>query len=143
MSGSDSKVQRQLEERILASLGISHGKVEINGIKFDFDGLADGEVYEIYAGIDKLRSGQQQKISQDVLKMVLYEKMVGRPIKKVIIVVDQKIHDTLSHDLHKSWKNRAIIEYGIEVRLVTISPEERRLLEEAKEAQGKKFKNPK
>lgn len=142
MSGSDSSVQRQLEKRILNDLGVSHGKVTLDGTQFDFDGLSEDTVYEVYAGIDKLRSGQQQKISQDVLKMVLYENMVCRSIKKVIIVVDQKIHDALSYDLHKSWKNRAIMEYNIEVRLATISPEERRLLEEAKEAQGRKFKNP-
>lgn len=142
MSGSDSKVQRQLEERILHDLGVSHGKVTIDGTKFDFDGISEDTIYEVYAGIDRLRSGQQQKISQDVLKMVLYEKMVGRPIKKVIIVVDQRILDVLSYDSHRSWKNRAIIEYGIEVRLATISPKERQLLEEAKEAQGRKFKNP-
>ncbi|MBP7262833.1 MAG: hypothetical protein KBB32_01570 [Spirochaetia bacterium] len=142
MSGSDSSVQRQLEKRILDDLGVSHGKVTLDGTQFDFDGLSDDTVYEVYAGIDKLRSGQQQKISQDVLKMVLFEKMVGRPIKKVIIVVDKNIQDALSYELHKSWKNRAIMEYGIEVRLATISAEERQLLEEAKEAQGSKFKNP-
>lgn len=142
MNNSDSNIQRQLEKRILDDLGVSHGKVTIDGTQFDFDGMSEDTIYEVYAGIDKLRSGQQQKISQDVLKVVLYEKMVGRPIKKVIIVVDQKILDALSYDLHKSWKNRAIIEYGIEVRLASISPKERQLLEEAKEAQGRKFKNP-
>lgn len=142
MNSSNSNVQRHLEKRILDDLGVSHGKLAIDGTQFDFDGLSQDTVYEVYAGIDRLRSGQQQKISQDVLKMVLYEKMVGRPIKKVIILVDQKILDALSYDLHKSWKNRAIIEYGIEVRLASISLKERQLLEEAKEAQGRKFKNP-
>jgi hypothetical protein len=142
MNGSDTKVQRQLEDRILHDLGVSHGKIVLDGIKFNFDGLLGDTVYEVYAGIDRLRVGQQQKISQDVLKMVLYEKMVGRPIAKVLVVVDEKIFDTLSYEKHKSWKNRAIVEFGVEVRLVAISPEERRLLEEAKEAQGRRFKNP-
>ena len=141
MSGSDSKVQRQLEERILRTLSVSHGKVVIDGTKFDFDGFVDGVVYEIYAGIDRLRSGQQQKISQDILKMVLYEKMVGKPIKKVLVVVDEAIRDTLLYEKHRSWKNRAIVEYGIEVRLITITPDERRMLEKAKDDQGSKLKN--
>lgn len=141
MSGSDSTTQRQLEERILKTLGVSHGKVIIDGTRFDFDGFGDYIVYEIYAGIDRLRSGQQQKISQDVLKMVLYEKMVGKPVRKVIVVVDEAIRDTLLYEKHKSWKNRAIVEYGIEVRLVAITPDERRMLELAKDEQGSKFKN--
>jgi len=143
MSGSDSKVQRQLEKRILDDLGVSHGKVTIDGTQFDFDGMSEDTIYEVYAGIDRLRSGQQQKISQDVLKMMLYEKMVGRPIVKVLIVVDDKIQDTLSYEKHLSWKNRAIKEYGVEVRLISITPEERLMLEKAKEEQGGKFKNPK
>ncbi|HUX21682.1 MAG TPA: hypothetical protein VMW69_10625 [Spirochaetia bacterium] len=141
MSGSDSKVQRQLEERILGTLGISHGKVVLGGTKFDFDGFANGEVFEIYAGIEKLRSGQQQKISQDVLKMILYEKMLGTPVKKVIVVIDKEIHDSLSFAEHRSWKNRAIVEYGVEVRFVPISAEERLMLVNAKKEQGEKFKN--
>lgn len=141
MSGSDSKVQRKLEERILNTLGVAHGKVVIGGIKFDFDGFGDGVVYEIYAGIDRLRSGQQQKISQDILKMVLYEKMVSKPIKKVLVVVDEAIRDTLLYEKHRSWKNRAIVEYGIEVKLISITPDERRILEIAKDEQGSKFKN--
>jgi hypothetical protein len=141
MSGSDSKVQRQLEERILKTLSVSHGKIVIGDTKFDFDGFSDGVVYEIYAGIDRLRSGQQQKISQDILKMVLYEKMVGKPIKKVFVVVDKAIRDTLLYENHRSWKNRAIVEYGIEVKLIAITPDERRMLEKAKDEQGSKFKN--
>lgn len=143
MSGSDSKVQRQLEVRILHDLGISHGKVVLDGIKFEFDGMSGDTIYEVYAGIDRLRSGQQQKISQDILKMVLYEKMVGRPIDKVLVVVDERILHTLSYEKHQSWKNRAIKEYGVEVRLVAITPEERLRLEKAKEDQGGKFKNQK
>lgn len=143
MSESDSKVQRQLEERILNDLGVFHGKVVLDGIKFEFDGMSDNTIYEVYAGIDRLRSGQQQKISQDILKMVLYEKMVSRPIAKVLVVVDEHIQDTLSYEKHQSWKNRAIKEYGVEVRLVAITPEERLRLEKAKEDQGGKFKNPK
>lgn len=143
MNSSNSNVQRQLEKRILDDLGVSHGKVAIDGTQFDFDGMSEDTIYEVYAGIDRLRSGQQQKISQDVLKMVLYEKMVGRPIVKVLIVVDDKIQDTLSYEKHQSWKNRAIKEYGIEVRLVAITCEERQMLEKAKEEQGGKFKNPK
>jgi len=141
MNSSDSTAQRNIEARILGDMGVSHGKVVVDGTKFDFDGLSGDTVYEVYAGIDRLRVGQQQKISQDVLKMVLYEKMVERPITKVLIVVDQKIQDTLSHALHKSWKNRAIVEYGIEVRLAQLTPEERLMLEKAKEAQGGKFRN--
>ena len=117
MSGSDSTVQRQLEERILGSLGVSHGRVDIANIKFDFDGFIDCVIYKIYAFIDRLRSGQQLGISQDVLKMALHEKI-------------------------RNLKKRAIVEYGIEVRLVAISPEERRMLEKAKEEQGSEFKNP-
>jgi len=143
MNSSNSAVQRYLEERILNDLGVLHGKIVLDGIKFEFDGMSEGTIYEVYAGIDRLRSGQQHKISQDILKMVLYEKMVGRPIQKVIIVVDSKIADALSYEKHLSWKNRAIKEYGIEVRLAAITPEERLMLEKAKEDQGGKFKNPK
>ena len=142
MSGSNSTVQRQLEERILSTLGISHGKVAINDTSFDFDGLAGDAVYEIYAGIERLRPGQQQKISQDILKMVLYEKMLGKPVRKVIVVVDKAIANSLSYEKHRSWKNRAIVEYGVEVRVFPISPEDRLMLEKAKEEQGRKFKNP-
>ena len=74
--------------------------------------------------------------------MVLYEKMVGKPVKKVLVVVDEDIYNILSHDKHRSWKNRAIVEHGVEVRLVRISDEERRMLEKAKDEQGRKFKNP-
>jgi hypothetical protein len=142
MNSSDSSFQRTIEARVLGELHLSHFATELSGCKFEFDGISESgdEIVEVYAGIDTLKPGQRKKIANDILKMVLYEKLIGKSIKKTIVVVDAKIEDSLSYEKHSSWLNRAIEIYGIQVKNANLSDQEREELIATKERQGKKFK---
>ena len=55
----------------------------------------DRIVGEIFAHIGSLKVGQQHKLSQDILKMLLLEKTKGIKYRKMIIIVDEKIEQYL------------------------------------------------
>ena len=69
MHPSNSKPQKDIEKLVLEKIGLTSEKIKIDGIEFNFDGFSDKkrEIVEIYAGIDELKSAQQQKVSQDLI----------------------------------------------------------------------------
>lgn len=81
----------------------------------------DRIVGEIFAHIGSLKVGQQRKISQDILKMLLLEKVKGVQFRKLIVVVDDTIEEYLKG---QSFIAESIRQFGIEVRKSKISDEE-------------------
>jgi hypothetical protein len=144
---SDSLIQRGIEAKVITALGLEPSTVAVDGVKFQFDGVSPSgdRLVEVYAGTGHLKSAQRMKLSQDVLKLVVFEKLMqatspGRVFMKQLVVVDQAIYDELSFAKHRSWKNRAIEAFGVEVVLFELGPEDRQLLLNAKDLQGRRFR---
>lgn len=55
----------------------------------------DGIICEIFVHTGSLKVGQQHKISQDILKMLLLEKSKNTTFRKVIVVADDKVEKYL------------------------------------------------
>lgn len=141
MNDSDSSVQREVEEYVLHNKGLKplEESLKIDGVEFLFDGYSENAVAEVYAGLDKLLAGQKRKIAQDILKMVLYEKLSGKKgLLKSIILVDHKIEQILNEG--NSWLSKAIEVYNIKIEVVKLPPEMYRELVKAKNRQGRKFR---
>lgn len=68
-----------------AKVVLSHGV----HIEPDLYSEKDRVICEIFAHIGSLKVGQQHKISQDILKMLLLEKSGNVTYRKVIVVADE------------------------------------------------------
>lgn len=79
-------------------------------------------ICEIFAHIGALKVGQQHKVSQDILKMLLLEKSTGFQYRKIIVVADDKVEQFLHG---KSYIAESIRQFGIEVKKVNLSDEVR------------------
>jgi len=138
MHPSNSKPQQNIEVLVLDKIGLTSKKIKIDNKEFNFDGFSDEdgkmEIVEIYAGIDKLKSAQQQKVSQDLLKMYLYEKLSEKKFNKRFIVIDQKIYEKL--DSERPWKNLAFETLGITLEYVDIGEDNLEKLRQAKKGQN-------
>ena len=77
-------------------------------------------ICEIFVHIGALKVGQQHKISQDILKMLLLEKTTGVSYRKIIVVADDKVEKYLHG---KSFIAESIRQFGIEVKKINISDE--------------------
>lgn len=80
----------------------------------------DRIVGEIFAHICSIKVGQKHKISQDILKMLLLEKIKGVKYRKMIIIVDEKIEEYLKG---KSFMAESIRQFGIEIKKVDLPDE--------------------
>ena len=80
----------------------------------------DRIVGEIFAHIGSLKVGQQHKISQDILKMLLLEKTKGVKYRKMFVIVDEKIEEYLKG---KSFIAESIRQFGIEIRKIDLPDE--------------------
>ena len=77
-------------------------------------------ICEIFAHIGSLKVGQQHKISQDILKMLLLEQCRGTMYRKIIVVADDKVEKYLNG---KSFIAESIRQFGIEIKRINLSDE--------------------
>ncbi|HPY15401.1 MAG TPA: hypothetical protein PLW37_14385 [bacterium] len=138
---SRSDVQKEMETIIFKKLQLEPGDQNIDGIKLIFDGVKKEnaeitEIYEIYCGIEKLKSAQKQKIAKDLLKMIFFEKLKGQTYKKKIIVIDEDIKKSLSIENHKTWLNQAINTYKVEIEVFEATCDQRQKIKTAKKNQN-------
>lgn len=77
-------------------------------------------VCEIFAHIGTLKVGQQHKISQDILKMLLLEKSKREAYRKVIVVADDNVEKYING---KSFIAESIRQFGIEIKRINLSDE--------------------
>lgn len=87
---------------------------------------------EIYAHIGKLKVGQQHKISQDILKMILLEKSKGVKFRKIIITLDDEVEKFLNG---KSFIAESIRQFGIEIKRMDVPKEIRETIARAQKRQ--------
>lgn len=90
-----------------------------NGVHIEPDLYSESNrvVCEIYAHIGKLKTGQQHKISQDILKMLLLEQCKGVSFRKVMIVLDDEVEKYLNG---KSFIAESIRQFDIELKRVNL-----------------------
>ena len=93
-----------------------------DGVHIEPDLYSEKErvICEIFAHIGSLKIGQQHKISQDILKMLLLEKSKNTTYRKVIVVVDDKVEKYLNG---RSFIAESIRQFGIEIKRIKLSEE--------------------
>lgn len=79
-----------------------------------------GIICEVFAHIGKLKNGQQHKISQDILKMILLEKCKRKTYRKVFIIADEQVEKYLKG---QSFIAEAIRKFNIEVKRIELLSE--------------------
>lgn len=92
----------------------------------------DRVICEIYAHIGKLKVGQQHKVSQDILKMILLERSKGVTFRKILIILDDEVEQFLNG---KSFIAESVRQFGIEIKRIYVPEELRENVENAQKRQ--------
>jgi hypothetical protein len=137
---SDSKVQRDIEKKIMHSISkkldatFIEGVTIINGVNFEFDFYDEEKkiIGEIYSGIDSITAGPRKKVIADCFKLVYAEKLLGYVCDKRLVFIDKKIMKEFEGG---SWVAKAIKSYGIQISFEEIEPSDMVALIEAKQQQ--------
>lgn len=98
----------------------------------DFYSEEDMIIGEITAHIGKPRKAQYNKLSNDIMKMLLLEKVQNKVYRKIIVVCDTEIELSLSG---KSILAESIRQFGIEIKRFEIDDEQREILLQAQARQ--------
>ncbi len=109
---------------------------------------------EIYTCGDKLLSGQQRKISSDILKLLTVEKNLNKTAEKYLVLtyfepsnLGDEIHEDKDYEIiskllgTKSWKIRTIQSFDFKVLIYFLTENQKIGLDQVKKAQGDKFRN--
>ena len=89
-------------------------------IQPDFYSETELIIGEIFVHIGKPRKAQDNKISNDILKMLTLEKITGKKYKKIIVVCDEAEHKKLTG---LSVLAESIRQFDIEIMYVEIEEE--------------------
>ena len=101
-------------------------------IQPDFYSAEHYIIGEIFAHIGKPKKAQDNKIANDILKMLLFEKVSGKQYKKYIVVCDEMEKKKLSGS---SALSECIRQFGIKILYIQIDEELRHELLTAQERQ--------
>lgn len=136
---SDSSEQRAIElevlhaleailyVRFLKNLPATLGKLKL-------DGYADGSpptLVEVFAHVGRAKGGQRYKIAHDMTKLLLAERRLGVPCRKVIAVIDET---AIAH-MTQGWDGAFAKEFGIEVKVVPGFDDRHEVLRKVQERQ--------
>ena len=127
---SNSEEQRSIEnyvireiERILGfplERNVSVQLADDIYINPDFYSNDQTIVGELYAHVGTLKVGQQRKISQDTLKLLLLDKSKDMSYRKIITIVDDTVEKYLKG---KSFIAESIRQFGIEIIRINLPDE--------------------
>ena len=141
---SSSHIQMQAEDMIFHKVEHILGmKLEKNKklyltdnaftyIQPDFYSEADNVIGEIFAHIGKPKKAQDNKIANDILKMLLLEKTTGRQFRKIIAVCDDLERKKLQG---QSVLAESIRQFGIEIIKIEIDDTLRNMILNAQKRQ--------
>lgn len=126
---SDSSEQQQAHKQILKllnktlSLNLVSKKLLIGDTLFQSDGYSSEPpvLCEIYSRIGAMKVAQHNKISKDILKMLLIEKLSSKSFRKIIAFANEAAAQPFLDG--ESWYAKLKEHFGIEVLIVQI-PEE-------------------
>ena len=105
---------------------------EYTYIQPDFYSAEHCIVGEIFAHIGKPKKAQDNKIANDILKMLLLEKITGKQYKKIIVICDEMEEKKLRG---ASALSESIRQFGIEIMYIQIDDQLRQEILNAQERQ--------
>jgi hypothetical protein len=119
---SDSAEQREMEGAVLVALAAKLGVTfsadvhpQLGGLKLDgFAGTTVPVLVEVFAHVGRAKGGQRHKIAHDMTKLLLAEKRLGVPCRKVIAVIDKA---AIAH-MENGWDGAFADAFGIERMVV-------------------------
>ena len=123
------KVQNWLNKNLKENAKILVGKTYMQP---DFYSKEDGIIGEIFAQIGKPKKGQDNKIANDILKMLLLEKLEKRTYRKIIVVCDEQEMKKITGT---SVLAECIRQFDIEVKMINIETDLRTMLIAAQKRQ--------
>lgn len=141
---SSSMEQMRAEEKIFSlvekNLGVKLEKNpklflannEYTYIQPDFYSADNCIIGEIFAHIGKPKKAQDNKIANDILKMLLFEKIAKRSYRKIIVVCDEAEKKKLQG---MSALSESIRQFGIEILYIQIDEQLRQEILNAQERQ--------
>lgn len=101
-------------------------------IQPDFYSEEDNIIGEIFAHIGKPKKAQDNKIANDILKMLLLEKITGKKFRKIIAICDEAEMKKLQG---QSALAESIRQFGIEIMFIEIDNNMRSQIIKAQELQ--------
>lgn len=101
-------------------------------IQPDFYSESELIIGEIFAHIGKPKKAQDNKIANDVLKMLLLEKITGKQFRKIIVVCDEEEQKKLQG---LSALAESIRQFGIEIIKIEIDDTLRNMILNAQKRQ--------
>lgn len=137
-SKGDSKAQRDAEKRILGALRKKIGKKLSDKPDIDstvsLDGFENGRkpiCVEAWAHQGPAKSAQKDKVMKDMCKLLLVEKLLGKPCRKIVVVCDT----AALRFLKESWQGRFADRFEIEQIVVKVNAAVRRRVRQAQKRQ--------
>lgn len=126
-------VEKQLQINLEHDRKIYLADNSFTYIQPDFYSEDDCIVGEIFSHIGKPKKAQNNKIANDILKMLLLEKVTGKKYRKIIVVCDEIEWKKLNG---KSVLAETIRQFGIEIINIEIEDEMRNTILEAQKRQN-------
>lgn len=123
------KVKQWLKKDIIANEKIPIGKTFMQP---DFYSKEHAIIGEIFSHIGKPKKAQDNKIANDILKMLLLEKLEHKTYRKIIVVCDE---EERLHLEGASVLSECIHQFGVEIILIEIDADLRTMLINAQKRQ--------
>lgn len=123
------KVRQWLNQDIRANEKIPIGATFMQP---DFYSRENAIIGEIFSHIGKPKKAQDNKIANDILKMLLLEKLEHKTYRKIIVVCDE---EERMHLEGSSVLSECIYQFGIEIKLIEIDDNLRNMLIAAQKRQ--------
>lgn len=121
-----SEVERRLNTKLYKNYNIYLTDNAFTYIQPDFYSEEKRIVGEIFTHIGKPKKAQDNKIANDILKMLLLEKVTGKQYRKIIVVCDEAERRKLEDG--SSALAESIRQFDIEVMYIEIDNELRNKL---------------
>lgn len=140
--GKSNSIEQQMAEHIIFEkvknwLGkdlVENPKIFVGQtyMQPDFYSKDDGIIGEIFAHIGKPNKGQDNKIANDILKMLLLEKTENHIYRKILVVCDEEEMQKITGT---SILAECIRQFDIEVKMIHIGTDLRNTLITAQQRQ--------
>ncbi len=101
-------------------------------IQPDFYSEEANIIGEIFSHVGKPKKAQDNKIANDILKMLLLEKITGKKFRKIIAVCDESEKKKLQG---KSALAESIRQFNVEIMYIEMNEDMRKQIAEAQELQ--------
>ena len=126
------RLQEKLKIKFQANPKISIGNSYLSYIQPDFYSKEYKIIWEIFVHIGEIKKAQSNKISNDIMKMLLLDKKHNVSYRKIIVLCDDDVIKRLTGN---SWLSECIREFGIEIIKIDLTEDERNLIKNAQNRQ--------